>query len=75
MSDIAMQTLVLNRHRNGQLLDPAISMRLRAFRFLSERYMQRERPSFFVELFLFALIVLTATWPMFSLAHAMSLTR
>jgi hypothetical protein len=47
-------------------------MRLRAFRFLSERYTQRERPSYAVEFILFALIVLTATWPMFSLAHAMS---
>ncbi len=50
-------------------------MRLRAFRFLSERYAQRERPSYAVEFILFALIVLTAAWPMFSLAHAMSLSR
>jgi len=50
-------------------------MRLRAFRFLSERYMQRERPSVAAELILFALIVITAIWPMFSLAHALSLTR
>jgi hypothetical protein len=50
-------------------------MRLRAFRFLSERYLQRERPSSFAELFLFAAIVVTATWPMFSLAHAMTLMK
>ena len=47
-------------------------MRLRAFRFLSERYAQRERPSVAAEFILFALIVLTVTWPMLSLAHAMS---
>jgi len=47
-------------------------MRLRALRFLSERYMQRERPGNFAELFLFALIVITVTWPIFSLAHAMA---
>lgn len=50
-------------------------MRLRAFRFLSERYTQRERPSVAVELLLFALIVLTATWPMFTLAHVLALGR
>ena len=50
-------------------------MRLRAFRFLSERYMERERPSVAVEFLLFALIVLTATWPMFTLAHALGLSR
>ena len=63
-------------HRNGQLLDATTSMRLRAFRFLSERYMQRERPSFFAaELILFAVIVITAVWPIFSLAHALRLSR
>jgi len=47
-------------------------MRLRAFRFLSERYAQRERSSYAAEFFLFVLIVLTAASAMFSLAHAMS---
>ena len=71
-----MQTLTLSSNgKDGQLLDSKLSMRLRAFRFLSERYAQRERPSYAVEFFLFVLIVLTATWPMFSLAHAMSLSR
>ena len=71
-----MQTLTLSSNgKDGQLLDSKLSMRLRALRFLSERYAQRERPSYAVELILFALIVLTATWPMFSLAHAMSLSR
>ena len=50
-------------------------MRLRAFRFLSERHAQRERPSYFAELFLFAVIVIAATWPMFSLANAMAVIR
>ena len=68
-----MQTLTLSSNgRNGQLLDGKLSMRLRAFRFLSERYAQRERPSYAVEFFLFVLIVLTAASSMFSLAHAMS---
>jgi hypothetical protein len=71
-----MQTITLSSNgRNGKLLDTTTSMRLRAFRFMSERYAQRERPSAAAEFILFALIVLTATWPMFSLAHAMSLTR
>jgi len=50
-------------------------MRLRAFRFLSERYVQRERPTYFAELFLFVLIVIAAAWPMFSLANAMAVIR
>jgi hypothetical protein len=46
------------------------SMRLRVSRFLSERYSQRERPGYFAELFVFALIVIAAIWPIFSLAQA-----
>lgn len=71
-----MQTLTLSSHGNhGQLLDSKTSMRLRAFRFLSERYAQRERPSVAAEFILFALIVLTATWPMVTLAHAFKFIR
>jgi len=51
------------------------SMRMRAFRFLSERFYRRERPSYFPELFLFAVIVITATWPMFSLANALAVMK
>jgi len=50
-------------------------MRLRAFRFLSERYAQRERPSVVAEFVLFALIVLLTAWPMVTLVHVMSLHR
>ena len=56
---------------NGQLPYSKTSVRLRAFRFLSERFVQRERPSVAAEFILFALIVLTSTWSLFSLAHAM----
>jgi hypothetical protein len=52
-----------------------ISMRLRASRFLSERYHQRERPCCFAEVFLWAVIVIIAVWPMFGLVHAMELLR
>lgn len=48
-------------------------MRLRAFRFLSDRFAQRERPSVAAEFILFALIVVTSTWSIVSLAHAMRL--
>ena len=69
---LGMQTLSLSSHgKNGQLLDSKTSMRLRAFRFLSERFAQRERPSVAAEFFLFALIVLLSSWSIFSLAHAM----
>ena len=71
-----MQTLTLSSNgKNGQLLDSKTSLRLRAFRFMSERYAQRERPSVAAEFILFAVIVLLSTWPMFTLAHAMGLSR
>jgi hypothetical protein len=67
-----MQTLPLSsKGKDGQLLDSKTSMRLRAFRFLSERFAQRERPSVAVEFILFAVIVLTSTWSILSLAQAM----
>ena len=71
-----MQTLTLSSNgRSGQLLDSNMSARLRSFRFLSERFMQRDRTGVVAEFILFALIVLTATWPMFTLAHALRLMR
>jgi len=51
------------------------SMRLRASRFLSERYQQRERPSYFTDLFLWALIVIVSMWPMSALVQAMEMLR
>ena len=71
-----MHTLTFSSNpSNGQLLDSNTSRRLRAFRFLSERYAQRERPSVAAEFILFAVIVLVSTWPMFTLAHALGLSR
>src|SRR5437763_15367845 len=68
-----MQTLTLSSNgRNGRLLDPKMPARLRAFRFLSERFAQRDRSNYAAEFFLFVLIVLTATWPMFALSHALT---
>src|SRR5437773_12224305 len=67
-----MQTLTLSSNgRNGRLLDSKMSARLRAFRFLSERFAQRDRSSYAAEFFLFVLIFLTAVSAMFSLAHPM----
>jgi len=51
------------------------SMRLRVLRFLSERYYRRERHGYFAELFVLAVIVILATWPMFSLANAMAVMK
>ncbi|MEP6976208.1 MAG: hypothetical protein ABI897_12210 [Spartobacteria bacterium] len=71
-----MQTTTLvSNTRYGQVLDKQTSLRLRAFRFLSERYTQRERPTVAAEFTLFALIILLSSWPMFTLAHVMSLHR
>ena len=69
---LGMQTLSLGSNgKNGQLLDSKTSTRLRAFRFLSERFARRERPSVAAEFSLFALIVIMSTWSILSLAHAM----
>ena len=69
-----MQTLSLSSNgKDGRLLDQKTSLRARITRFLSERYAQRERPSAAPELILFTVIVLISTWPMFTLAHVMSL--
>ena len=71
---LGMQTISLGSNgKNGQLLDSKTSMRLRAFRFLSDRFAQRERPSVAAEFFLFALFVVISTWSIASLAHAMRL--
>ena len=48
---------------------------IRASRFLSERYRQRERPGYFIDIFLWALIVIIAMWPMFALLGAMEMLR
>jgi hypothetical protein len=67
-----MQTLLKSSNdRNNQLPYSKTSMRLRAFRFLGERFAQRERPNVAAEFALFAVIVLTSTWSILSLAHAM----
>jgi hypothetical protein len=49
--------------------------RTRASRFLSDRYAYRERPNYLPELVVFGIIVITATWPIFSLANAMAILR
>ena len=71
-----MQTLTFSspvRHIPGQLRTSERSLRLRAFRFVSERFAQRERPSMAAEYFLFALITLTAAWPFYNLVQALGL--
>jgi hypothetical protein len=52
-----------------------IPKRVRIARFLEQRYAQRETPNYFPELFLFVVIVITATWPILSLAAALAMVR
>ena len=51
------------------------STRARADRFLTDRYAYRERPNYLPELVVFGIIVIAATWPIFSLANAMATLR
>jgi hypothetical protein len=50
------------------------AMRVRASRFLNDRYAYRAQPSYVSELVVFAIIVVTAIWPVFLLANAMATT-
>ena len=68
-----MQTITLSSTPpTGGLLTSDHSLRLRAFRFMSERYTQRERPSVAAEFTLVAVIVLISTAAIFSLGPAMA---
>ena len=49
-------------------------MRVRASRFLSDRYTYRAQPNYLSELVAFAIIVVIAIWPVFLLANAMATT-
>ena len=51
------------------------STRTRARRFLSDRYAYRERPNYLPELVVFGIVVIIATWPIFSLANAIATLR
>jgi hypothetical protein len=51
------------------------STRTRIGRFLSDRYAYRERPNYLPEFVVFGIIVIIATWPIFSLANAMATLR
>ena len=71
-----MQTITLSSNAShGRLLGSSHSLRLRAFRSLSERYARREQPSAIAEFSLFGAIVGIATWAMIGLGHAMALIR
>jgi hypothetical protein len=50
------------------------SMRVRAARFLTDRYAYRTQPNYLSELVVFGIVVLIAVWPMFLLAGVMALT-
>jgi hypothetical protein len=51
------------------------SMRQRVRRFLTDRYAYRDRANYLPEFVVFAIIVITASWPIFSLATVMATLR
>jgi hypothetical protein len=53
-------------------MKPTTSMRIRAARFLTDRYAYRERPDYLIELVAFGIVVITA---LLSLANAMATLR
>jgi len=48
------------------------SMRVRLSRFFTDRFAYRTQPSYLCELVAFAIIVVTAIWPISLLANAMA---
>ena len=57
--------------RRSDYMENTLPLRVRIARFVEERYVQRAEPHFLPELALFALIVVVAAWPMFSLPGLM----
>ena len=53
-------------------MKPTTPMRIRASRFLTDRYAYRERPDYLIELVAFGIVVITA---IVSLANAMAILR
>ena len=53
-------------------MKPTTSMRIRASRFLTDRYAYRERPDYLIELLAFGVIIITA---ILSLANMMATFR
>ena len=56
-------------------MDQTTPMRVRVARFLSDRYVHRDRSNYIPELIVLGLIIIAATWPMLSLAAAMALAK
>jgi hypothetical protein len=50
------------------------SIRIRASRFLTDRYAYRAKPNYLFELVAFGIIVATSVWPIFLLANALAAT-
>ncbi len=50
------------------------SIRIRASRFLTDRYAYRAKLNYVSEIVAFAIIVVTAIWPIFLLANALATT-
>lgn len=61
--------------RRSDYMESTIPLRVRISRFLEERYVHRAQPHYFPELALFAVIVVVAAWPMFSLPALMETLR
>ena len=55
-------------------MEPTNSMRVRAARFLTDRYAYRTQPNYLSELVAFAIIVVIAIWPVLLLANAIATT-
>jgi hypothetical protein len=51
-------------------MESITSTRLRALRFLSERYQQRDRAHFFPELMIFGIFAIISVWPFLPVTHA-----
>jgi hypothetical protein len=64
-----------NIKRRYDHMKTTMPIRVRISRFLEERYVQRAQPHYLPELVLFGITVITAVWPVLSLALAMETVK
>src|SRR5690348_5660590 len=64
-------SLPTTAQRRSDYMKHTMPLRVRISRFVEERYVHRSQPHYFPELVLFAIIIIAAAWPMFSLPALM----
>jgi hypothetical protein len=72
--DLTASSIKMNLSSEGRpvTMETTKSIRIRAARFLTDRYAYRAQPNYLLELVAFGIIVATSVWPIVLLAHALA---